>query len=182
MGVRYLRIRLTCPPRTPASSVPRTRTATLFGRSTESRLRSRPHHQCRAATAPRFPTPDNLPARDDHDCPNEERPPVTAAIILALSGCSTRSAASHAGGTPTATTQQPAPDASDASGGAKASDGNGDVRSSRKQQSARCVLVRAGFNNGCRRRPGVGKKRTRRTRTSAETQVQLQRPPQGACR
>src|SRR5450432_229030 len=52
--------------------------------------------------------------------------PLAAAIILALSGCSTGSGASHAAGTPTATIQQPAPNAS---GGAKASDGSSSTSS-----------------------------------------------------
>jgi hypothetical protein len=69
--------------------------------------------------------------------------PLSAAIILALSGCSSGSgsSASHAGGTPTATTQQPAPDASDASGGATASDGSGTASPAASGHLHACVLV-----------------------------------------
>ena len=67
--------------------------------------------------------------------------PLSAAIILALSGCNTGSAASHAGGTPTATTQQPAPDASDASGGATASDGSGTSSPAASGHLHACLLV-----------------------------------------
>jgi hypothetical protein len=64
--------------------------------------------------------------------------PLSAAIILALSGCNTGSAASHAGGTPTATTQQPAPDAS---GGATASDGSGTSSPAASGHLHACLLV-----------------------------------------
>jgi hypothetical protein len=67
--------------------------------------------------------------------------PLSAAIILALSGCNTGSAASHAGGTPTATTQQPAPDASDASDGATASDGSGTSSPAASGHLHACLLV-----------------------------------------
>ncbi len=64
--------------------------------------------------------------------------PLSAAIILALSGCNTGSAGSHAGGTPTATTQQPAPNAS---GGATASDGSGTSSPAASGHLHACLLV-----------------------------------------
>ena len=64
--------------------------------------------------------------------------PLSATIILALSGCNTGSAASHAGGTLTATTQQPAPDAS---GGATASDGSGTSSPAASGHLHACLLV-----------------------------------------
>jgi hypothetical protein len=67
--------------------------------------------------------------------------PLSAAIILGLSGCSPGSAASDAGGTPTATNQQPAADASDASGGATASDGSGTSSPAASGHLHACLLV-----------------------------------------
>jgi hypothetical protein len=66
--------------------------------------------------------------------------PLSAAIILALSGCSSGSgsSASHAGGTPTATTQQPAPKAS---GEATAADGSGTASPAPSGHLHACVLV-----------------------------------------
>jgi len=65
--------------------------------------------------------------------------PLAAAMILALSGCSTGSGASHAAGTPAATIQQPAPNAS---GRAKASDGSSSTSSPAASSPLHaCLLV-----------------------------------------
>jgi hypothetical protein len=64
--------------------------------------------------------------------------PASAAIVLALSGCSAGSAASHAGRTPAATTQQPA---SDASSPATASAGSGASAPTASSNLHACVLV-----------------------------------------
>lgn len=66
---------------------------------------------------------------------------AAAAILLALSGCNTGSATSHAGGTPAATSQPPSPTASDATSQATASDGVTTTPEATSGTEHACALV-----------------------------------------
>jgi len=83
---------------------------------------------------------------------------LSAAAVLALSGCSTSSGGSHAAGTPAATTQQPAPDAS---GAATASAGSGTSAPAASRNLHACVLVsEQDATTALGADPGVGKEDT----------------------
>lgn len=82
--------------------------------------------------------------------------PLSAAVILALTGCS--SGTSHAGATPAATTQQPA---SDASSAATASAGSDTAAPAASSNLHACVLVsEADATTALGADPGVGKEDT----------------------